>query len=296
MAGPTLGRVVTAMATPFRDDHSLDLDGARRLARHLVETGSQTVLLAGTTGESPTLSSDEVSELTHAVKDEVGGQAKVMVGTGTNSTVKSVEATKRATDDGADAVLVVTPYYNKPDQRGLLHHFTTVAGATELPVVVYDIPGRTGREVAVDTLVILGSEVDNIIGVKDAALDLEKTAELSSRAPEGFEIYSGQDSLNLQILSVGGVGFVSVAAHLVGRELVEMAEVYGSDPVKARGIHLRLIPLYLALFLDPNPAPLKAALADVGLPAGPVRPPLAAARDETRTALREAMDAAGVSR
>ncbi len=296
MTEPTLGRIVTAMATPFREDLSLDVEGARRLAAHLVDTGTETVLLSGTTGESPTLSSDEVSELVAAVRQEVGDRAKVMVGTGTNSTAKSVEATRRAEGDGADAVLVVTPYYNKPDQRGLVEHFTTVAEATRLPVIVYDIPGRTGREVSVDTLVTLGEEVDNVVGVKDAALDLEKTAELAARAPEGFEIYSGQDSLNLQILSLGGVGFVSVAAHLVGRDLAEMAEVFPSDPVKAREIHLRLVPLYLALFLDPNPAPLKAALAEVGLPAGPVRPPLVGARDETRSALLEALERAGARR
>ncbi len=290
---PPIGRIVTAMATPFGDDRALDLDGAQRLARHLVDTGTETVLLSGTTGESPTLTLDEVSALTVAVKDAVGGDGRVMVGTGTNSTAKTIAATQRATADGADAVLVVTPYYNKPSQSGLVAHFTAVAEATDLPVLLYDIPGRTGREIAIDTLVEVAG-VDDIIGVKDAVLDLEKTSQVVARTPDDFHVYSGQDSLNLPILAVGGSGFVSVAAHLAGRDLAEMAEVFTSDPVKAREIHLRLVPLFDALFLEPNPAPLKAALNDRGLPAGPVRPPLADATEETLSALRAALQHAGL--
>jgi 4-hydroxy-tetrahydrodipicolinate synthase len=290
-----LGRVITAMVTPFTDDHSLDLDGAGRLARHLVDNGTETVLVAGTTGESPTLSAAELSDLTKAVRDAVGDDGRVMVGTGTNSTAKTIEATERATTDGADALLVVTPYYNKPDQRGLLGHFRAVAGATDLPVLLYDIPGRTGREIAVDTLLEL-SEVGNIIGVKDATLDLEKTSTLISRAPDDFVVYSGQDSLNLAIMAVGGVGFISVAAHVVGPELAEMARIFDQDPVKAREIHLRLMPFFLALFLESNPGPLKAIMNDLGLPAGPVRPPLADATDRTLEELRSALDAAGIPR
>lgn len=293
MAAPALGRVVTAMVTPFNDDQSLDLEGARRLARHLVDTGTEAVLLAGSTGESPTLNDDELSDLTKAVKDEVGDEARVMVGTGTNSTATSIKATERAAADGADAVLVVTPYYNKPDQTGLLEHFRAVAGATDLPVLLYDIPGRTGREIALDTLLEL-AETPNIIGVKDAVLDLEKTGALAASAPPDFHIYSGQDSLNLPILAVGGVGFVSVAAHIVGAELADMARSFETDPVKAREIHLRLMPFFRALFLDPNPAPLKAIMNDRGLPAGPVRPPLAPARGSTLDALRGALEVAGL--
>lgn len=287
------GRVVTAMVTPFTEDARLDTDGAARLARHLVDHGTETVLVAGTTGESPTLDADELTELTRTVKDAVGGEGRVMVGTGSNSTLKSVAATQRAEEDGADAVLVVTPYYNKPSQAGLLRHFTTVAEATDLPVLLYDIPGRTGREIAVETLLELAA-VPNIVGVKDAVLDLEKTSEVAARKPDGFHIYSGQDSLNLPILAVGGSGFVSVAAHLVGPELAEMAAAHVTDPGRSREIHLRLIPLFLALFLEPNPAPLKAIMNDLGLPAGPVRQPLAAAGAETLASLRDALDRADV--
>lgn len=294
-ATATLGRAVTAMATPFTEDLALDLDGAQQLTDHLVRNGSETVLVCGTTGESPTLTHDEQLALLRAVVEAVGERAKVMMGTGTNDTAKSVSATEEATEAGADAILVVTPYYNKPDQRGLLHHFSTVAAATDRPVLLYDIPGRTSREIAVDTLVELHRSVGNIIGVKDAVLDLERTSQLIARADDGFEVYSGQDSLNLPILAVGGVGFVSVAAHLVGRELADMAASFPTDPVKAREIHLRLVPFFEALFVDPNPAPLKAIMNDRGLPAGPVRPPLAEARPETLDQLRSALDAAGVS-
>ncbi|MBW3578823.1 MAG: 4-hydroxy-tetrahydrodipicolinate synthase [Actinobacteria bacterium] len=295
MATPHFGRVVTAMVTPFRDDLSLDLDGATRLARHLIEHGTETILLSGTTGESPTLDGDEQLELLQAVKDAVADGGQVIVGTGTNDTAKTCASTDKATAAGADGVLVVTPYYNKPDQRGLLQHFRAVAASTDRPVLLYDIPGRTAREIAVATLVEL-AEVDNIVGVKDATLDLQKTGAVAAQAPDGFQIYSGQDSLNLPILAVGGVGFVSVAAHLVGPELADLATSFESDPVKAREIHLRLMPLFQALFADPNPAPLKAILADLGLPAGPVRPPLAPARESTLQALRDALDHAGIPR
>jgi 4-hydroxy-tetrahydrodipicolinate synthase len=293
-SAPPFGRVVTAMATPFTGDQELDHDGAATLARHLVDHGTETVLVAGTTGESPTLDTAELSDLTKTVKDAVGGDGRVMVGTGTNSTRRSIAATERAAADGADGVLVVTPYYNKPSQAGLLRHFTAVAGATDLPVLLYDIPGRTGREIAIDTLLEL-AEVPNIVGVKDAVLDLEKTSELAAARPEGFHIYSGQDSLNLPILAVGGSGFVSVAAHVVGPQLAEMASVFPSDPDGAREIHLRLMGLFSALFLEPNPAPLKALLNDLGLPAGPVRPPLADASEQTVAALRSASERAGVA-
>lgn len=293
---PTLGHVVTAMATPFTEDGGLDLDGAQELADHLITHGTETVLVCGTTGESPTLTEDEQADLLGAVIDAIGDRGQVMMGTGSNSTAKTVARTQKATDAGADAILLVTPYYNKPDQRGLLEHFEAAAAATDRPVILYDIPGRTGREIAVDTLVELHRRVDNIVGVKDAVLDLEKTAEVIATADDGFEVYSGQDSLNLPILAVGGVGFVSVAAHVVGPELADLATSFASDPVKAREIHLRLMPFFQALFLDPNPAPLKAIMNDRGLPAGPVRPPLAEARSETLTALRDALDAAGISR
>ena len=289
---PVLGRVVTAMATPFTDDGGLDLDGAQRLATHLADHGTDTVLVGGTTGESPTLRGDELWDLTRAVQDAVGDRSKIMVGTGTNDTRKTIEATDRATSLGADAILVVTPYYNKPSQRALIAHFTDVARSTDRPVILYDIPGRTSREIELDTLVEL-AQVDNVAGVKDACSDLAKAGQVvraTEGAPGGFEVYSGDDAVNLPLLSVGAAGFVSVASHLIGDALHDMATVFDSDPAKAREIHLRSLPVWEALFREPNPAPLKGALNRLGLPGGPVRLPLVDAEESTVDALMAALE------
>jgi 4-hydroxy-tetrahydrodipicolinate synthase len=293
---PVLGRVVTAMVTPFTASGDLDLDGARTMASHLVDHGTDTVLVVGTTGESPTLHGDEPWDLLAAVRDAVGDRAQVMMGTGSNDTRKSVATTARATDEGADAILVVTPYYNRPSQRALIEHFRAVAGATDLPVVLYDVPSRTSCEIGRDTAIAL-AEVDNIVALKDAAGNLTKTAEIvagTAGAPGGFEVYCGADELNLPMLAVGAVGFVSVAAHLAGDELAAMAEVFESDPAKARHLHLSLLPLCRALFVEPSPAPLKGALNHLGLPAGPVRPPLVDAEPATVDMVLAAMASAGI--
>ncbi len=292
---PAFGRVVTAMATPFTPDGALDLDGAQRLADHLVTNGTDTVLVSGTTGESPTLRGDEPWDLLAAVLETVGDRGLVMMGTGSNDTDRTVAATAKATELGAHAILLVTPYYNKPSQRGLIAHFTAAAGATDRPVLLYDIPGRTSREIDLATLVELSS-VGNIVGVKDAVGDLAKAAEVVAGTPDGFDVYCGDDVLNLPYLAVGAAGYVSVASHLVGPELAQMAELYATDPAKAREIHQRLLPLHRALFLEPNPAPLKAALNARGLPGGPVRLPLVEASAATRAAVLAALDDAGVTR
>lgn len=289
---PVFGRVVTAMATPFHEDESLDLEGAQRLATHLVDHGTDTVLVNGTTGESPTLEHQEVVDLLAAVRDAVGDRAKVMLGTGSNSTAKTVKATAEAAELGADAVLVVTPYYNKPNAAGQLAHFRAAAESTDLPVLLYDVPGRTAQPIPVDVLVEL-SAVDNIVGVKDATADLAKASLVIGRtqdAPGGFEIYSGADEVNLPLLSVGAAGFVSVLSHLIGDALQDMATVYPSDPAKARDIHNRSLPLQQALFAEPSPAPLKGAMNRLGLPAGPVRGPLAPATDATVDAVLAALE------
>jgi len=292
--GPeALGRVVTALATPFLPDGGLDLEGAAVLARHVVGTGSQGLVLGGTTGESPTLRDGELWDLVAAVSEAVGPTARIIVGTGTNDTVRSAERTVRATEAGADGVLVVTPYYNRPSQAGLVAHFTAVASATDLPVLLYDIPSRTGREIDLDTLVTL-SRVPNIVGVKDATGRADKAADVvraTRGAPGGFDVWSGSDELNLPLLSVGAVGVVSVAAHLAGPEVAELVAVHASDPVRARELHLACMPLHRALFLDPNPGPLKAALRARGLPAGPVRLPLVDAGDDVTARVLDALSA-----
>jgi 4-hydroxy-tetrahydrodipicolinate synthase len=277
-----IGRVVTAMVTPFDADGELDLDGAQRLAEHLVTSGTDTVLVNGTTGESPTLREDERWELVEVVRDAVDGRATLMVGTGSNSTATTLSATERATQAGADAILVVTPYYNRPDQRGLLAHFTAAAGATDLPVVLYDIPARTAREIEVSTLIEL-SAIPNLVGVKDATGNVGKAADVldaTAGSPGGFAYWSGADEVNLPLVAVGAVGVVSVSTHLAGPEIAEMITVFPTDPLRSRALHLRCMPLHRALFAEPSPAPLKGVLTTLGLPAGGVRPPLATASPE----------------
>lgn len=293
-----IGRVVTAMVTPFNDERELDLDAAQVIADHLVRNGSDTVLVNGTTGESPTLELDEPWQLLRAVQEAVGDRVDVIIGTGSNSTARTVAHTIRAEQAGADAALVVTPYYNRPDQRGLLGHFRTVAEAVELPVVLYDIPGRTGREIDVATFAEL-AQVPNIVGVKDAANNLGKAGDVATAtagATGGFVQWSGADEINLPMLSLGAVGIISVAAHLAGPELAAMVAAADTDPIRARALHLACMPLHRALFAESSPAPLKGALNALGLPAGPVRPPLSEASEGAVQAVLAALESLEASR
>ena len=293
----SFGRVGTAMVTPFAPDGSLDLDGAQRLADHLVTHGTDMVVVHGTTGESPTLRDSEMWELLGAVVDAVGDRATVMMGTGSNDTSKAVHSTEKATEAGADAMLVVTPYYNKPTQRALLAHFRTVASATDKPVMLYDIPGRTAREIDLATIVEL-AQIDNVRGLKDAVGDMAKTAEVVAQtagAPGGFEVFSGADEYNLPLLAVGGTGVVSVASHLAGDQIAEMVGLVDTDLAAARHIHLRLLPLVRALFSEASPGPVKGALNRLGLPAGPVRGPLVDALGDTVDAVFAALEHAGIA-
>ncbi|MEX2324798.1 MAG: 4-hydroxy-tetrahydrodipicolinate synthase [Nitriliruptoraceae bacterium] len=279
-----VGRVVCAMATPFDLAGALDLAAAARLAQHLVRSGVDTVLVNGTTGESPTLRGDEPWRLLDTVLEAVGNDVSVMMGTGTNNTATTVEATAKATERGAASVLVVTPYYNRPEQLGLERHFRAAADATNLPVVLYDIPFRSGREIATETLIEL-AQVTNIVGVKDATADLGKVADViaaTRTAPGGFGVWCGADEANLPILAVGGSGVISVSAHLVAHEITEMVAIFNDDPIRARELHLRCMPLHRALFAEPSPAPLKAALKELGLIEGGLRLPLIDASDDAR--------------
>lgn len=288
--GGVVAPVVTAMVTPFTRDLEVDLEGAARLSSYLVDRGTGTILANGTTGESPTMHDEEPWKLLRTVKEAVGDRATVMVGTGSNDTAKTVAATRRAADEGADAVLVVAPYYNRPSQRAMLDHFRAAAESTDLPVMVYDVPGRTGTELWTSTLADL-AEIENIIGVKDAAGNVAKTAEtvVATRgAPGGFDIWCGADELNLPLLAVGAVGVVSVAAHLVGPQIAEMIEAFPTDPARARELHLACMPVHRSMFFEPSPGPLKGALSAVGLPAGPPRPPMIEALDETVDGVLEA--------
>jgi 4-hydroxy-tetrahydrodipicolinate synthase len=268
------GRVVTAMVTPFDREGRLDLDGAATLARWLVAQGNEGLVVAGTTGESPTLTHDEQIELIRTVADAV--PVPVIAGAGSNDTSAAVELTSRATEAGAAAILSVTPYYNRPSQAGLLAHFRAVAAATDLPVVLYDIPVRAGRKISTETLLEL-AESPNVVALKDAAGNPAETARFIANAPEGFEVYSGDDALTLPLLAVGAVGVIGVATHWAAGETAAMIDAFvRGDVAKACALNAALIPSwdFESGDANPNPIPTKAMLKVLGLPGGDCRLPM----------------------
>ncbi|MDD3928157.1 MAG: 4-hydroxy-tetrahydrodipicolinate synthase [bacterium] len=274
MGTAKLGRLLTAMVTPFDKDMKVDYGMAGDLAERLVAEGSDGIVVAGTTGESPTLTREEKLRLFKTVVDRVGGKARVVAGTGNNSTEASVSLSREAADLGIDAVMLVTPYYNKPSQEGLYRHFKAVAEAIELPVILYNVPGRTGINLEASTVIRL-SAVDNITAVKEASKNLEQVAEIAAGVPDDFDIYSGDDGITLPVMSVGGVGIISIASHVAGPEIKTMVEAYASgDHAAALKLHLRLIPLFKVLFIATNPAPVKAAVRMRGMDVGRLRLPL----------------------
>jgi 4-hydroxy-tetrahydrodipicolinate synthase len=269
------------MVTPFDDSGALDIEGAVTLARWLTAHGSDALVVAGTTGEAPVLSEAELAVLWRAVAGAV--TVPVIAGTGTNDTRDSIHLTKVATEAGVDGVLVVTPYYSRPSQHGLADHFAAVADSTSLPVLLYDIPIRTGRKISHETMLRLARAVPNIVGVKDAAGDVPAAARLVAEAPDGFEVYCGDDNLALALLAVGAVGLVSVASHWAGVELGRMVSAFAKGEVDtARSMNARLMESYDFESSDrhPNPLPAKAACRALGLPAGQCRLPLGAAAPE----------------
>lgn len=268
------GSLLTAMVTPFDGEGRLDVDGAVTLARHLVASGNDGLVLAGTTGESPVLTDEEKTELWRAVAESV--TVPVVAGSGTYDTAHSIELTKAAEACGVAGILAVCPYYNRPSQLGIEGHFRAVAGSTSLPVMVYDIPIRTGRKMSGEVLLRLAREVDNIVAVKDAGNDVVAAARLIAAAPGGFELYSGDDVLTLPLLSVGAVGAVSVAAHWLAPQMAEMISAFlGGDPARARVINAQILDAVAFQTSDeaPNPVPAKAILRVLGLPAGHCRLP-----------------------
>ncbi|MER7456066.1 4-hydroxy-tetrahydrodipicolinate synthase [Micromonospora sp. NPDC126480] len=292
-ASRPFGRVLTAMVTPFTGDGSLDLDGAARLATYLVdEQGNDALVVNGTTGESPTTTDGEKEQLIRTVVEAVGDRAKVVAGVGTNDTRHTIELAAAAEKAGAHGLLVVTPYYNKPPQAGLLRHFTAVADASGLPVMLYDIPHRSGVPIETETLVRL-AEHGRIVAVKDAKSDLTATSWVTSRTSLAF--YSGEDSLTLPALAVGSVGVVGTSTHFTGVQTQEMIKAYDAgDNATALALHRRLLPLYTGIFRTQGTILVKAGLAAKGLPAGPVRPPLVDATAEQLAQLRADCAAAGL--
>lgn len=287
------GRVLTAMVTPFAEDGSIDLAGAQELAAHLVDRQAHDGLVVlGTTGEAPTLGDGEQSAVLEAVLDAVGDRATVVAGVGTNDTAHTIENARRAERLGAHGLLVVTPYYNKPPQAGLLRHFTSVADATDLPVMLYDIPPRSVVPIEVDTLARL-AEHPRIVAVKDAKGDLGAVMRTLARTDLAY--YCGEDVLNLPLLAVGAVGVVSVVGHLAGPRLAELiTAVESGDLVKARAVNESLLPLYTGVFRTQGVILTKAALHELGLPAGPVRPPLVDATPEQLAQLRADLADGGI--
>jgi 4-hydroxy-tetrahydrodipicolinate synthase len=270
-----IGRLLTAMVTPFGDDGAVDYEQAQRLARALLDSGSDGLVVAGTTGEAPTLSHDEKLKLFAAIKEAVDGRGAVLAGTGTNSTAASIELSQEAERVGVDGLLLTTPYYNKPTQEGLYRHFEAVARATGLPCVLYNIPSRTGVNVAAETTLRL-SRVPNIAGVKEASGNLVQIARIIEDARDGFRVWSGDDAMTLPILAVGGYGVIAVVSHLAGVQLHQMIDEYlAGHAAEAARIHRRLLPLMQTLMTTAsNPSPVKYALNQVGFRVGAPRLPL----------------------
>jgi 4-hydroxy-tetrahydrodipicolinate synthase len=280
------------MITPFAKDGSIDWDGVATLANHLADHGHDAIAVNGTTGEAPTTKSSEKLEIIKVVKSTVGSRVKVLSGAGDNETSYTVEQAKRSADAGADGLLIVTPYYNKPPQAGIEAHFKAVATATDLPIMMYDIPGRTGVEIESDTIVRL-FELPNIVALKDAKGNLAATSDVIARC--GIPVYSGDDILNLPFLSIGAVGFVSVCGHTVGSELKAMLDAwFAGDTARALEIHQKLIPVFKGTFKTQGAILTKAAMNLMGLPGGTTRLPLVDATPAQIATLREDLIAGGV--
>jgi 4-hydroxy-tetrahydrodipicolinate synthase len=285
------GRLLTAMVTPFTPEDALDLATAGRLAKWLLNEGNDGVVLAGTTGESPTLSADEKALLFEAVREAVGPKVPVIANTGGNDTRSSVALTKRAETLGVSGILAVVPYYNRPSQEGMLLHFGAIAEATRLPVIIYNIPSRSSVDMSARTLLELAARHSNILGVKESSGSFPQFAQILRERSPGFTFWSGDDALFLPSLAVGGEGLISVAGHLCARELRQMLDAFlGGDVKRASALHLELSPLFARLFSFSSPSPVKWALRELGCPVGTVRPPLAPLPEAYHAVLREVIE------
>jgi len=284
-----LGRLLTAMVTPFDEKGAVDYEQAKKLALALINSGSDGLVVVGTTGESPTVTSEEKLRLFGEIKSAVGDKASVVANTGNYSTAESRELTREAERVGVDACLLVVPYYNKPTQEGLYQHFKAIAGGTSLPCIMYNVPSRTVTSLSAETVIRL-SQIDNIIGVKEASGNLEQNARIISGARQDFRVWSGNDGDTLPIMVLGGYGVISVASHLVGSQLKEMiTQVNNGKISEAARLHHSLLPLIKALFLISNPIPVKYALNYIGFRVGKTRLPLTEPDENTAAAIRDAL-------
>ena len=284
-----LGRLITAMVTPFNKEGEVDYEQAKKLALALLNSGSDGLIVVGTTGESPTVTWEEELQLFGEVKSAIGERGTVIAGTSSNSTAEALEATKEAERIGVDACILVVPYYNKPTQEGLYQHFKTIAQGTNLPCILYNVPSRTVVSLSADTVIRL-SHIDNIIGVKEASGNLGEIAKIISNTDDDFLVWSGNDSDTLPILALGGYGVVSVASHLVGKQIREMIDSFTSGKTdKAANIHRHLLPLIDALFIVSNPIPVKYAVNYVGFNVGKLRLPLTEADEKTAAIIKDTL-------
>ncbi|MBF0708469.1 4-hydroxy-tetrahydrodipicolinate synthase [Alkalihalobacillus hwajinpoensis] len=284
------GKVLTAMVTPFDRKGYVDFAKTEQLINYLINNGTEGLVVAGTTGESPTLSSEEkVALFKHSVKI-ADGRVPIIAGTGSNNTHASIELTKKAEAAGVDAIMIVAPYYSKPGQKGLYEHFKAIAESTKLPVMIYNIPGRSVVNMTADTIVEL-SKISNIVSVKEASGDLDQITDIITRTEESFSVYSGDDGLTLPILSIGGDGVISVASHVLGNEMQQMISAYQSGEVKeAAAIHQKILPIMNELFKAPSPSPVKTALQLKGMDVGSVRLPMIPLTAEERSSLAAALN------
>lgn len=284
------GNVLTAMVTPFDENLEVNYDAAAKLAKYLAENGSDGIVVAGTTGETPTLSKDEKVKLFKVVKEAVGDSCKVVAGIGTNSTKASIDLVKEVADFDLDGIMAVVPYYNKPSQEGLYAHFKAIAEATDLPVMLYNIPGRTGVNMVPQTVEKL-SGISNIVSIKEAAGSMDQVSELKSILPPYFSIYAGDDSLTLPMLSLGCNGIISVASHVIGPSIKKMVDAwYNSDTDKALKWHLTLLPIFKGMFVTSNPVPVKYVMNELGINVGQFRLPLVEPTEKDKTVLNNLLE------
>jgi 4-hydroxy-tetrahydrodipicolinate synthase len=280
------GQVLTAMITPFDHNGEVDFNATENLVNYLIANGSDGLVINGTTGESPTLTTEEKVDLFKFVVQIVNGRVPVIAGTGSNNTKASISLTSLAEEAGVDGIMLVTPYYNKPSQEGMYQHFKAIAETTSLPVMLYNIPGRSSVNMSVETIVRL-SQLDNIVSIKEASGDLDAMAEIISKTPNDFSVYSGDDALTLPLLAIGGTGIISVSSHIIGNEMQDMINQFkNGDVTEAATLHRNLLPIMKAMFAAPNPTPVKAALNMRGISVGGVRLPLIPLNNEEERALQ----------
>lgn len=283
------GQILTAMVTPFKENEEIDFQATEQLIHYLIQNGTDGIVVAGTTGESPTLSDEEKVELFKFTVEIVNGRVPVIAGTGSYSTRASIELTKKAESTGVDGVMLVAPYYNKPCQEGLYEHFSSIAKETSLPIILYNIPGRSVVNISVETIIQL-AQIPNIVAVKEASGNLDQMAEIIEKTPDHFSLYSGDDGLTIPVLSIGGVGVISVSSHIIGNEMQDMMNEFKNGQFQeAAKKHRQLLPIMKAMFTAPNPSPVKAALNLKGVHVGAVRLPMIPLNDDQITTLQKVL-------